>query len=355
MSFLKQFLKDVKKDDYTSLLSAGENSAEIKDYIDTGCYIFNALLSASIYKGMPSNKVIAIAGESTTGKTYLALGIIKHHLDRHPEALVVHYDTESAITKDMMISRGIDANRVIIVEPETIQQFRTHVLNVILTYEANKDKDKPPIMVVLDSLGQLSTTKEMQDSIDGKETVDMTKAKVIKATFRTVRMKAAKANVPLLLTNHTYATMDMYPTQELSGGTGLKYSADIIVMLAKSKDKVDTQVVGNFIRAKNFKNRLAVENAQVKMRLNYRTGLDKYYGLVDIAEKYGIFKKVSTRFEMPDGTKVFEKQIYADPERWFTKEVLDQIDIAAQKEFSYGTGEGSEHGDEDDFEGGGDE
>jgi RecA/RadA recombinase len=185
----------------------------------------------------------------------------------------------------------------------------------------------------------LSTSKEMEDSIEVKDTRDMTKAQIIKAAFRTLTLKLAKVKVPMLVTNHVYELVGSYvPTKELGGGTGLKYAASTIVMLGKRKEKDGTEVIGNIIKVKMYKSRLSKENSQVEVLLSYEKGLDKYYGLIDIAEKYDIFKKSSTRYELPDGSKVFGKTINEDPEKYYTKEILERIDQAAKKEFSYGGG-----------------
>jgi hypothetical protein len=109
-------------------------------------------------------------------------------------------------------------------------------------------------------------------------------------------------------------------------------------MLSKSKDKTDDGIVGNFIKCTNYKNRFVKENMHVQTRLNYTSGLSRYYGLTDLAIEYNIFKKVSTRVELPDGSKAFEKNIDEDPEKYFTKEILDKLDIEIQKGFKYGQG-----------------
>ncbi len=238
----------------------------------------------------------------------------------------------------MMTERGIDTTRVIVSEPETIQRFRTHAIKVLNTYSEMSEKDKFPLLIVLDSLGMLSTSKELEDSTDGKDTRDMTRAQVIRAAFRTLTLKAAKAKVPVIVTNHVYTTMGMFPTNEVSGGGGLKYAASSIITLSKSKDKDGKDVVGSILKAKAHKSRLSKENSIVSMRLSYLSGLDKFYGLLDLAEKYNIIKKVSTRYELPDGTKLFGTQIEKDPERFFTPDILKQLDVAAAKEFKYGGG-----------------
>lgn len=126
------------------------------------------------------------------------------------------------------------------------------------------------------------------------------------------------------------------PMKEMSGGSGLKYTASTIVYLSKKKDKDGSEVIGNIIKAKLQKSRFTKENSSVDIRVTFSTGLDRYYGLLDIAEKYEIIKKVSTRYELPDGSKVFGKAINDNPEKYFTKEVLDRIDEACKKEFLYG-------------------
>jgi len=186
-------------------------------------------------------------------------------------------------------------------------------------------------------LGMLSTEKEMTDSAEGKNVRDMTKAQQNKAAFRVLTMKLGKAQIPMLLTNHTYQVIGSYvPTKDLGGGVGLKYAASTIIMLSKSKDRTDEGIIGNFIKCTNYKNRFTKENMFVETRLNYSSGLSRYYGLTDLAIKYNVFKKVSTRIELPDGTKVFEKNIDEDPEKYFTKEVLKKIDEEVQKDFKYG-------------------
>lgn len=335
--FFRDLIKEVGDED-TSMAIDGVGSAEFGTFIDTGSYALNAVLSGSIYGGVPDNKVTAFAGESATGKTYFVLGIVKSFLDKHPNGGVVYYDTEAAVTKAMMEQRGIDVSRVIISEPDTIQKFKTHALKMIDAYEKQSEDKRPPMMFVLDSLGLLSTTKEMEDSLEGKDTRDMTKAQMIKAAFRVLTLKLAKVKVPMLVTNHVYELVGSYvPTKELGGGTGLKYAASTIAMLSKKKEKDgEGEVIGNLIRVKMYKSRLSKENQDVSVLLTYDKGLDRYYGLLELAEKYEIIKKVTTRYELPDGSKVFGKEINTNPEKYFTKEVLDRIEEAAKKEFSYG-------------------
>ena len=335
---MSDFLKDIIKEtgnEYASLVSDGVEAGDVDTFIDTGSYIFNALLSGSIYGGLPANKITALAGESATGKTFFLMGIVKNFLDSNPDAGVIYFESESAITKQMVIDRGIDPARMVILPVTTVQEFRTQSLKVLDSYLMKADKR--PMLMCLDSLGMLSTTKEVEDTSSGKETRDMTRAQVLKAAFRVLTLKLGKAKIPMVITNHTYDVVgSMFPTKEMGGGSGLKYAASSIVYLSKKKEKDGTEVIGNIIHCKNHKSRLTQENKMVDVRLTYNKGLDKYYGLLDLALKYGMFKQVSTRIELPDGTKQYAKTINNEPEKYFTKDVMDLLEEASAKEFRYG-------------------
>jgi len=334
--FLKQIIKETGNE-YASLVSEGVEAGDVDTFIDTGSHIFNAVLSGSIHGGIPSNKITALAGESATGKTFFVLGMVKHFLDSNPDAGVIYFESESALTKQLIEDRGIDSERMIIMPVTTVQEFRTQALTVLDKYMEQNEADRKPIFLVLDSLGMLSTTKEVEDTADGKETRDMTRAQVLKAAFRVLTLKLGRAKVPMVITNHTYDVVGAYmPTKEMGGGSGLKYAASTIIYLSKKKEKDGTEVIGNIIHCKTQKSRLSKENMMVDVRLRYETGLDKYYGLLDLAVKHGIFKQVSTRIELPDGTKQYAKSIYNEPEKYFTDDIMAQLDEAAKKEYSYG-------------------
>ena len=331
------FLKDVASEignEYASLVSDGVSAGDTSGYIDTGSYIFNALCSGSIYGGVPGNKITAIAGESSTGKTFFCLGIVQHFLESNPEAGVIYFESESAISKQMIEDRGIDSNRMLIVPVTTVQEFRLQSIKILDKYMGMDDKK--PMMFVLDSLGMLSTSKEVEDSEAGKETRDMTRAQVVKSIFRVLTLKFGKANVPLLVTNHTYDVVGAYiPTKEMGGGSGLKYAASSIIYLSKKKEKDGKDVVGNIIKCKNAKSRLTKENSTVETRLFYDRGLDRYYGLLELGEKYGIFKRKGNRVVVGESS-VYPSAILKDPEQYFTSEIMQKLDEAAAKEFRYG-------------------
>ena len=333
MDFLKEIVKEIG-DDYTQLAKDIEGTEQ---FIDTGSYIFNGLVSGSIYGGVSSNKITAIAGESSTGKTYFSLAVVKNFLDSNPDGYCLYFDTEAAVNKGLLESRGIDMNRLVVVNVVTIEEFRSKALKAIDIYLKTQIEDRKPCMFVLDSLGMLSTEKEIRDALDDKQVRDMTKSQLVKGAFRMLTLKLGQANVPLIVTNHTYDVIGAYvPTKEMGGGSGLKYAASTIIYLSKKKEKDGKEIIGNIIKAKTHKSRLSKENKEVLIRLYYdERGLDRYYGLLELGEIGGLWKNVAGRYEM-NGKKIYAKQILANPEEYFTDDVMQALDEIAQKEFSYG-------------------
>ena len=337
MGFLNKVIKELDNE-FASIVDEGIAAGDCSTFVDTGSYILNALCSGSIFGGLPQNKVTALAGESSTGKTFFALSIVKNFLDQHPNGEVAYFETESAISKDMMTSRGIRTKNVGLVPVTTVQEFRTQAIKIVDEYMSFKKEDRPPMMFVLDSLGMLSTSKEVQDASDGKETRDMTRAQVIKSIFRILSLKLGQAGIPLIVTNHTYEVVGAYvPTKEMGGGTGLKYAASSILFLSKKKEKDGKDVVGNIIKCEAKKSRFTKENSKIETRLFYdERGLDKYYGLLELGEKYGVFQRRGNRIVVGESS-VYPSVILSDPEKYFTEEIMQALDEAAKKEFSYGS------------------
>ena len=334
MDFLKEIVKEIG-DEYTQIASEID---ETERFIDTGSYIFNGLISGSIFGGVSSNRITAIAGESSTGKTYFSLAVVKNFLDTNPDGYCLYFDTEAAVNKGLLESRGVDTTRLVVVNVVTIEEFRGKALKAVDIYLKSDEENRKPCMFVLDSLGMLSTEKEIRDALDDKQVRDMTKSQLVKGAFRMLTLKLGQANIPLIVTNHTYDVIGSYvPTKEMGGGSGLKYAASTIIYLSKKKEKDKTEVVGNIIKAKTAKSRLSRENKQVEIRLYYdERGLDRYYGLLELGELGGLWKNVAGRYEM-DGKKVYAKNIYQEPEKYFTDEVMKKLDEIAIKTYSYGT------------------
>ena len=334
MDFLKEIVKEIGND-YTQIAA---DIDETERFIDTGSYIFNAVVSGSIYGGVSSNKITAIAGESSTGKTYFALAVVKNFLDTNPDGYCLYFDTEAAITKGLLASRGIDQNRLVVVNVVTVEEFRSKALKAVDIYLKTDEENRKPCMFVLDSLGMLSTDKEITDALNDKQVRDMTKSQLVKGAFRMLTLKLGQANIPLIVTNHTYDVIGSYvPTKEMGGGSGLKYAASTIIYLGKKKEKDKTEIVGNIIKAKTVKSRLSKENQQVEIRLYYdERGLDRYYGLLELGELGGLWKNTAGRYEI-NGKKIYGKEILKNPTQYFTDDIMNKLDTIAQKHFSYGT------------------
>ena len=334
MDFLKEIVKEIG-DEYTQIAA---DIDETERFIDTGSYIFNSLVSGSIYGGVSSNKITAIAGETSTGKTYFSLAIVKNFLDTNPDGYCLYFDTEAAITKGLLASRGIDQNRLVVVNVVTVEEFRSKALKAVDIYLKTDEENRKPCMFVLDSLGMLSTDKEITDALNDKQVRDMTKSQLVKGAFRMLTLKLGQANIPLIVTNHTYDVIGSYvPTKEMGGGSGLKYAASTIIYLGKKKEKDKTEVVGNIIKAKTVKSRLSRENKQVEIRLYYdERGLDRYYGLLELGELGGLWKNTAGRYEI-NGKKIYGKEILKNPTEYFTDDIMNKLDTIAQKHFSYGT------------------
>ena len=333
MDFLKEIVKEIG-DDFTQLAS---DIDETEVFIDTGSYIFNGLISGSIFGGVSNNKITAIAGESSTGKTFFSLAVVKNFLDTNPDGYCLYFDTEAAVNKGLLESRGIDTTRLVVVNVVTIEEFRGKALKAVDIYLKKSEDERKPCMFVLDSLGMLSTEKEINDTLNDKMVRDMTKSQLVKGAFRMLTLKLGQAKIPLIVTNHTYDVIGSYvPTKEMGGGSGLKYAASTIIYLSKKKEKDGKDVIGNIVKAKTHKSRLSKENKTVEIRLYYdERGLDKYYGLLELGELGGLWKNVAGRYEI-NGKKIYAKQIYAEPETYFDEYVMQALDEIAKREFSYG-------------------
>jgi RecA/RadA recombinase len=270
--------------------------------------------------------------------TFFALAVVKNFLDTNPGAMCLYFDTESAVSRKLLEERGVDTSRIVVINLVTVEEFRNKALNAVELYMKKPEAERSPCLFVLDSLGMLSTTKEIEDTLNDKQVRDMTRAQLLKGTFRVLTLKLGLAKIPMIVTNHLYDVTGAYvPTKEQGGGSGLKFAATTIIYLSKKKEKDGTEVVGNIIKAKAVKSRLSRENRDVEVRLFYdERGLDRYYGLLPLAVEGGIIERVGNRYAFGE-KKFWEKEILKNPETFFTQDVLEQIDVYAQKKFKYGS------------------
>lgn len=266
------------------------------------------------------------------------MSVVRNFLELNPTGGVIYFESESAISKSMIEERSIDSNRMIMMPVSTIEEFRTQASKILDKYLKEPKEERVPMMFVLDSLGMLSTSKEMEDVSNDKQVRDMTKSQLIKGAFRVLTLKLGQANVPMLVTNHTYDVIGSYvPTKEMGGGTGLKYAASSIIYLTKSKERDSKKdVVGNIIKCEAKKSRLTIEGSKIATRLFFdERGLDKFYGLLELGIDHGIFGKNGNRVLIGESS-VYPSAVLADPDKYFTEEIMQKLDKAAEKEFAYG-------------------
>jgi RecA/RadA recombinase len=341
---MADFFKDIAKlvgDDIVKVAEDG-TIADNTALIDTGCYTLNLALSGSLFGGAPTNKVVGFAALEAVGKSYLIIQIVRNFLGANAKGRVIYNDTEGRIDKQMLESRGVDVSRVLMLYPESIEQFRNVNHQILVNYRARDEKDKFPLLMVADSLTQLPSVKETADAAADKDAGDMgMRAKAWRSAFRVLRQPLSKAKVAMFCTNHTYQSTGMFPTTEVAGGGGFKYAADIILLLAKRKDADSEKVVrGNILHMKVAKGWNVKQHSELRAYLSYSKGLDRYFGLQDLAIESGVIRKDGTRLVMPDGAKIFEKELLAHPEKYYTQEVLEKVEEFAKKRFCFSDDDG---------------
>lgn len=346
-----EFMKNLGKKANSSFASEEKSSGEIKTYYDTGCYMLNMILSGSIFKGMPP-RVVALAGEEATGKTYIAMSIMENFLKRDDAAVVEVFDTESTMNKKNLSSRGIDTNRVLLSEQQTVEEFSAEAYKRLKELQAIEDDEKIPYMIVLDSLGGLSSIKKLTEleKKDDDFTKDMSKTGLLKEGMIAINKQAAIADVPVLVTNHVYVKIgaftrpNMPPPKEMGGGSGLKYMASIILFLSKKPDynEETKEYDGIKIIVHAQKSRFIKPFQKVELKLSFTTGLDKYYGLLGPAVEHGVVTERSagnkgTVITFRDGREAKKADILENPEQYFTESFLKEFDEIVAPHYCFGS------------------
>ncbi len=333
-SKLSKALKDSK---LFSLQTVDEGTInDVNQYHDSGSYVVNLILSGDLFRGYIGNKITALSGDSGTGKTFLALAAAKNFLENNKKGEVYYFDTEAATDAEQITNLGIDTSRIYHEAVQNIEDLSQMLLTIANAQMELEEKERVPLMVIIDSIGNLTTSKEMTDLTEGNDKVDMTKAKKLTAMFRAVTIPLTKAGICTIFTNHVYDTQEMYSQKIMKGGKSVVYLATTILEFSKSKDKDGTEVIGNIIRAKAVKARKAKENAIVRTYISYKNGLNRYFGLLELSEESGLVKRVGNRYEFPDGQKLSMKDILKNPETVYTKDFLVKLNEAVRGKFNYG-------------------
>lgn len=266
------------------MMSTNEIS-KISDYTSTGNYILNACLSGSLFKGIPNNRSVCLSGESGVGKTYLALNCVREFLNKYEDGMVMYCDSENAVDVDLMESFNIDTDRVWYEPVGTVQQFNTVATKAIddMIKFKNEGGEIPKFMLVLDSVGNLATQKEIDDAISGSDKADFSKAKNIKRMFRILMTTLGQIGGTYIFTNHIYKSMDLFAQDIQAGGSGVTYGASVILNMTKAKLKEGTAQIGNRVTARPQKNRLAIPH-NVEFNIRWDSGMNPYIGLQEWAD-----------------------------------------------------------------------
>jgi RecA/RadA recombinase len=312
----------------------GTEFDENLEFLDTGSYSLNGLLSGSIYGGMPLGMIVGLAGDYSSGKSFICLTLCRKFLEKYTDGMVFYFESEKALTKNVITQHKLDQSNFVVLEIDTVEKFKEQALKVI--NKAGQEKNKKQILFVLDSLGNLSTTKEKRDSMEGNETRDMTRTQLIKSLFRTISIEMGKIKASMLITNHVYDIINSpYPMKKISGGSGFTYACSIILMMKKSKEKTDKEVIGNAISITLDKSRISREYKSVDMLILHTSGIDRYYGLLPIAEQANLIKKVGKRWQFNNGVAAFENAIRNNGKKFWSIDVLEKIEEYVHKNFSY--------------------
>ena len=229
------------------------------------------LVSGSIFGGVSTNKITAIAGESSTGKTFFSLAVVKNFLDSNPDGYCLYFDKNPQLIKDYLSLRGIDLRfkSFVVVNVVTIEEFRTKALKAVDKYLQMPIDERKPCMFVLDSLGMLSTEKEIRDALDDKQVRDMTKSQLVKGAFRMLTLKLGQANVPLIVTNHTYDVIgvmfQLKKWEEVLDSSTQRVQSFISERKRRRMEKKSLETLS---KRRQHKSRLSKENKQVEIRLS---------------------------------------------------------------------------------------
>lgn len=341
----QSFLKALGEDEATLL---SEARANMVDYISTGSYALNRMISGSYKKGIPSNRLIALHGPSGCGKSLIG-GCCAREAQKKGYQ-VIYYDSENAIDKEFCDRLGVDYSSVIVRYPETISEFRNMAINDMTKWRETQGEEAK-LFMVCDSIGNLMGTKERNDIEAGKDAADMgQRAKELRTCARSITAKCGQLNVPMIVINHSYeqaaANPMAAPTRKMSGGEGFIYACTSIVSLRKrvikeaeknSAGENKKVAKGVVLVAKTDKNRIIQEGLEAEIMLSFTKGLSKYYGLFVDALDHGFMEKQSTRVYVPHlDKKFFEKQLYTkDNALAVWPPILDDLNDAVEKSLGF--------------------
>ena len=349
---LKVFDKLEKLNPEAKFLSESALST-VNEWVDTGCMVLNAIISGSLYGGVPVGRITGFSGPSAAGKTYIINKILANAQKKG--MIPVIFDTEAAIDASSTTGVGLDSDQVKYVPVQTVEDCRNQISTFLDSVMEAKMRNK--FILSIDSLGNLASQKELDDTEKGKTAMDMgTRAKGLKSMMRLLTFKAAQAGVTILFSNHTYDDPSaMFPTlvKAQSGGKGPVYLASVLVQLAKRDEKHDktneddeilpeaNKVSGTTLRALTVKNRFVPPFLECEAYLNFKRGLDKYSGLKEMAVNHGVIEQTGSTFVLPSdkegvpGQKLGYYKNWKNNEELWEKTILPNLEKKLKKQYSY--------------------
>jgi len=321
--------------------------SNVTEWIDTGCLVLNSILSGSLYGGVPKGRITIFAGDSGCGKTFILNKILAHAQQKGMVPVI--FDTEVAVENEGAENVGLDTSNVKYVPVDTVESCR----NQIMTFLDEVEKEPElhgKFIISIDSLGNLASEKEINDAGANKGAMDMgLRAKQLKSMMRIITYKAAVTGTTVIASNHTYADPGaLHPTlvKQQAGGSGPVYMASILVQMAAKKEKTDTgntndealtesrNYSGVTLRMLTVKNRFIPAFLQGEAYLNFKTGLEKYSGLKDIAVSHGIIQQNGSTYSMGEKKLGYYKNWRNDEETW--SNVLPKLESSISEKYRYG-------------------
>jgi RecA/RadA recombinase len=329
-----------------SLLS-NNSFSEVDEWIPTGNFLLNAQISGTLFGGVPNNRSFGVMGDPGTGKSFFCLNVVREAQKIGYD--VIYCDSEGAIDKSGALKFGIDTDKIRYQPIKTVSQFQTFVSNLMeLVNKAKSAGQQPKILIVLDSLGMLSTDKELADAIKGHNAADMgAKAKELRKLFRVITLDLTAAKIPLICTNHVYAGGGYMPTKESSGGDGPIFAMSVVSFLSKAQLKDGSGTKTGIIVTSTLKKSRFTIPEQIKFHISFSNGMNPYVGLQDFVswEACGIGRGKYEEIKNKDGVKEMVFTPNASSTRWaikhlgktvtssqlftpeiFTEDVLRQLD-----------------------------
>jgi RecA/RadA recombinase len=347
LSHLKDIFKSVDDLNPDAAVLDAATLSTADDWIDTGSYALNAIISGSMYKGIPGGRITGFAGPSMAGKTLIMNKIMANAQKKG--YIPVIWDSEVAVDKKSAEGAGMDTSRVKYYPVETIEDCRNQMC-AFLDNVIKADNPDLKFIIAIDSLGNLASAKEIKDTAAGKDAADVgQRAKAIKSMMRTLTYKAAKAKVPVLFSNHVYEGMEMFPTlvKSQSGGKGPIYLASVLVQLSTRNEKTSDNpneesvaiahnISGVTLGAMTVKNRFVPSYLKTELYLNFKTGLDKNAGLFEIAEAFKVIEKPGRTVMYKGESLGYRKDLEKDPKFW--EKIMPELEQVLQDKLCYGTG-----------------